>query len=225
VGVGTAPASLQSDGLPVRGGCGTVNISADGHLMCGTREGVEVRNRHTLDTISSVKNTKTTEWGEIIQPEGVMVGSCFNNICGTFDVTLLDPNSFEKTHSLYKLVPYMLFTCCRIAQHFSLVYIMDWGEKQLVVYNLVDNKMQKYPLPGMKYPVPVCILPDSTLLIGDLTEDGRVNRYKVENTTLTIMWEFPHISDPAGISFDPTSQLIHICTFSGPLLILSLEGK
>jgi len=234
--VGTA--SLQSDGLPVRDWCGTVNISADGHLMCRTREGVEVINRHTLDTISLVKDTNTTWWGEIIQPEGVVVGSCYNRKEKTAEVALLDPNSLKKTHSLYKqpvdgfLTKIMrmmslplTFTYYRIAQHLSSVYIVDYREKQLVVCSLVDNKIQKFPLPGMESPRPVCILPDSTLLIGDRTEDGKVRRYKVENTTLTIMWEFPHISDPTGISFDPTSQLIHICTYRGPLLILSLEGK
>jgi len=224
VGVGTAPASLQFDGLPVCGGCWAVNISADGHLMCRTREGVEVINRHTLDTISSVKNTKTTEWGEIIQPEGVVVGSWYNVKEKTAEVTLLDPNWFEKTRSLYKQSVDEPTAYC-IAQHLSLLCIVDWRENQLIVYNLIDNKIQKFPLPGMKYPRSVCILPDSTLLIGDYTEDGKVNRYKVENTTLTLMWEFPHISDPTGISFDPTSQLIHICTREGPLLIFSLEGK
>jgi len=224
VGVGTVPASLQFDGLPVREGCFTVNISADGHLVCGTREGVEVRNRHTLDTISLVEDTNTTWWGEIIQPEGVVVGSWYNLEEKTAEVSLLDPNSLKKTHSLYKQ-SVCGSTVYKIAQHLSLVYIVDSREKQLVVCNLVDNKIQKFPLPGMKYPHSVCILPDSTLLIGDRTEDGRVSRYKVENTTLTLMWEFPHISDPTGIYFDPTSQLIHICTLEGPLLILSLEGK
>jgi len=219
--VGTAPSSLQSDGLPVRGLCLSVKISADGHLMFRTLGGVEVINRHTLDTISSVKDTNTTEWGEIIQPEGVMVGSWYNVKEKTAEVTLLDPNSLKKTHSLY-ICRHKTY---RIAQHLSLVYIVDRREKQLVVCSLVDNKIQKFPLPGMKDPHSVCILPDSTLLIGDWTIDGKVNRYKVENTTLTKMWEFPHISCPSGISFDPTSQLIHICTWGGPLLILSLEGK
>jgi len=224
VGVGTAPASLQYDGLPVRGWCGTVNISADGHLMCWTREGVEVISRHTLDTISSVKHTNTTWWRQIIQPEGVMVGSCYNREEKSVEVSLLDPNSFKKSRSLYKQSvdgP----THNKIAQHLSLVYIVDCREKQLVVYNLVDNKIQKFPLPEMKNPIPVCILPDSTLLIGDHTEDGKVRRCKVENTTLTLMWQSAHISRPTGISFDPTSELIHICTREGPLLILSLEGK
>jgi len=234
VGVGTA--SLRSDGLPVRGGCWAVNISADGHLVCETQEGVEVINRDTLDTISLVKHTNTILWGEIIQLEGVVVGSCYNRKEKTAEVALLDPNSLKKTHSLYKqsgdffttikhMMGLPLLTYYRIAQHLSSVYIVDRKEKQLVVCNLVDNKLQKFPLPGMENPVPVCILPDSTLLIGDYTEDGKVSRYKVENTTLTLMWEFPDIPRPTGISFDPTSQLIHICTLEGPLLILSLEGK
>jgi len=196
--------------------------------MCGTGEGVEVRNRHTLDSISSVKNTNTTEWGQIIQPEGVVVGSCYNVEEGSAEVSLLDPDSFEKSHSLYKQSVDVPFTPYRIAQHLSLVNIVDWREKQLVVYNLVDNKIQKFPIPEMENPTLVCILPDSTLLIGDRTEDGKVQRYKMEkeNTTLTPMWKSPpHISEPTGISFDPTSELIHICTAYGPLLILSLEGK
>jgi len=192
--------------------------------MCMTQEGVEVINRQTLDTISSVKDTNTTGWGQIIQPEGVMVGSWCNKKEKTAEVSLLDPNSLRKTKSLYKQ-SVGRHTAYRIAQHLSLVYIVDSGKKQLVVCNLVDNKIQKFPLPGVKNPDSVCILPDSTLLIGDRTEDGRVRKYKVENTTLSLMWEFPHISLPTGISFDPTSQLIHICTFSGPLRIFSLEGK
>jgi len=192
--------------------------------MCVTQEGVEVRNRHTLDTISSMKDTKTTEWGEIIQPEWEMVGSWYNRKEETAEVSLLDPNSLRKTNSLYKQSVNKP-TYYRIAQHHSLVYIVDSEEKQLVICNLVDNKIQKFPLPGMKYPDPVCILPDSTLLLGDRTKHGRARRYKVENTTLTLMWEFPHISDPTGISFAPTSQLIHICTLDGPLLIFSLAGK
>jgi len=192
--------------------------------MCGTLKGVEVISRHTLDTISSVKDTNTTEWGEIIQPEGVMVGSCYNRKERKTEVALLDPISFEKSRSLYKQSVDEL-TTYRIAQHLSLVYVVDRREKQLVVYNLVDNKIQKFPLPEMKFPAPVCILPDSTLLIGDHTEDGKVRRYKVEDTTVTQMWEFLHISEPSGISFDPTYELIHICTYRGPLLILSLEGK
>jgi len=192
--------------------------------MCWTSVGVKVINSHTLYTISSVKDTNTTGWLEIIQPEGVMVGSWYNREEKSTEVSLLDPISFKKSRSLYKQSVDKP-TAYRIAQHLSLVYIVDWGEKQLLVYNLVDNKIQKFPIPEMKNPVPVCILPDSTLLIGDDTEDGKVRRYKVENTTLTLMWEFPHISEPTGISFDPTSELIHICTWKGPLLILSLEGK
>jgi len=198
--------------------------------MCRTGRGVEVINRDTLDTISSVKNTNTTWWEEIIQPEGVMVGCWYNMEEQTVEVSLLDPNSFEKTRSLYKKSVDVLFTHYRIAQYFSLVYIVDSNivdsnKNQLVVCNLVDNKIQKFPLPEMEFPLPVCILPDSTLLIGDRTEDGKVRRYKVGNTTLSLMWEFPHISVPTGISFDPTSELIHICTREGHLLILSLEGK
>jgi len=192
--------------------------------MCQTRGGVEVINKHTLDTISSVKNTNTAVWREIIQPEGVVVGSCYNMKEKSAEVSLLDPNSFEKSCSLYKQSvdeP----TAYRIAQHLSLVYIVDWRENQLVVCNLVDNKIQKFPLPEMELLLPVCILPNSTLLIGDLTEDGKVRRYKVGNTTLSLMWEIPHISLPTAISFDPKSELIHICTAYGPLLILSLEGK
>jgi len=240
VSVGTA--SLQSDGLAVRDRCGRVNISADGHLMCVTQEGVEVINRQTLDTISLVKHTNTTVWGEILQPEGVMVGSWHNKKEKTAEVSLLDPIFFKKTNSLYKqpiggesgdffrtimreIAAPLIFTYYRIAQYLSSVYIVDWRRKQLVVCSLVDNKIQKFPLLGMKYPHSVCILPDSTLLIGDRTVDGKVRRYKVENTTLTLVWEFPHISEPTGISFDPTSQLIHICTLEGPLPILSLEGK
>jgi len=192
--------------------------------MCRTGEGVKVRNRETLDTISSVKDTNTTWRGEIIQPEGVMVACWYNRKEKSAEVTLLDPNTFKKSRSLYKQSVDRP-THYRIAQHLSLVYIVDRREKQLLVYNLVDNKIQKFPLPEMKLPAPVCILPDSTLLIGDHAIDGKVRRYKVENTTLTMMWEFPHISQPTGISFDATSELIHICTFSGPLLILSLEGK
>jgi len=191
--------------------------------MCQTRGGVEVISRHTLDTISSVKDTNTT-WWEIIQPEGVIVASWYNREEKSAEVSLLDPISFEKSRSLYKQSVDEL-AAYRIAQHLSLVYIVDWREKQLVVYNLVDNKIQKFPLPEMKNPDSLCILPDSTLLIGDRTEDGKVSRYKVENTTLTLMWEFLRISRPTGISFDPTSELIHICTWEGPLLILSVEGK
>jgi len=193
--------------------------------MCVTPGGsVEVINRDTLETISSVKDTNTTGWGEIIQPEGVMIGSWYNREEKTAEVSLLDPNSFEKHCSLYKQSVSRL-TYYGLAQHLSLLYIVDRSEKQLVVYNLVDNKIQKFPLPEMKFPRPVCILPDSTLLIGDHTVDGAVRRYKVENTTLSLMWEFSHMSRPTGISFDPTSELIHICTWKGPLLILSLEGK
>jgi len=55
---------------------------------------------------------------------------------------------------------------------------------------------------------------------------GKVRRYKVENSTLTLLWEYPHISLPTGISFDPKSELIYICTLFGPLFIISMElGK
>jgi len=193
--------------------------------MCQRVKGVEVINGDTLDTITSVTDTNTTAWWEIIQPEWVMVGSYYNREEKTAEVSLLDPNSFVKSRSLYKQSVAIPFTHYRIAQHFSLLYIVDSVETQLVVCNLVDNKIQKFSLFGIKCPVPVCILPDSTLLIGDFTVDGKVRRYKVENTTLTLMWEFIHISYPTGISFDPTSELIHICTGEGPLFILSLEGK
>jgi len=145
---------------------------------------MDVINKDTLDTISSVKNTNTTKWEEIIQAEGVMVGSWFNKEKKTAEVSLLNPKTFEKSYCLYKR-SVDLPRAFRIAQHLSLVYIVDRREKQLVVCNLVDNKIQKFPILGMKYPHSVCILPDSTLLIGDRTEDGKVSRYKVENTTLT----------------------------------------
>jgi len=189
--------------------------------MCSSSKGIDILDRHTLDIISSVKDTKTARWIKIIQPEGVMVGICYNKKEATYEVALLDPHIFKKTKSLYKQ-PGHVFRNCAIAHQFSLVYIVDRKEKQLVVCSLVDNKIQKFLIPGVKYPVSVCILSDSTLIIGDLT---KVIRYKVENTTLTLMWEFPLISGPNSIIFDPTSELIHICTSRGPLLILSLEGK
>jgi len=77
----------------------------------------------------------------------------------------------------------------------------------------------------MNSPGPICILPDSTLLIGDYTVDGKVRRYKVENTALTLMWEYPHISYPSGISFDPRYELIYTCTEFESLFIISMEGK
>jgi len=236
--------SLQRDrhayGIELR----NVNITVDGKLTCRTRWGIEVRNADTLDIISTMKNTNTTEWEEIIQPEEVVVASCYNRNERSTEVILLDPNTLEKTKSLfksdrtwpptyydqYRSLFHMLchrpsFFSHGLAQFKSLVYILDRGEKQLVVCNLVDNKIQKFPLPEMNSPVPICILPDSTLLIGDYTEDGKVRRYKVEDTTLTQMWEFPHILYPAGISFDPTSELIYICTANGSLFIISMEGK
>jgi len=171
-----------------------------------------------------VKDTNTIEWGEIIQPEGVMVGSWYNKERFIAEVSLLDPNSFETSCTLYQQSVQEPFPL-RITHHLSSVYIVDRTEKQLVVCNLVDNKTQKFPIPGMENPQPVCILPDSTLLIGEWTEYGRVIRYKVDNTTLIVMWESPHIVLPSGISFDSTSELIHICAACGPLHILSLEGK
>jgi len=193
--------------------------------MCRKWEGVvEVINRDTLDTISSVKNTKNTRWWEIIQPEGVVIASCYNMEEKSAEITFLNPDSLEKSHSIDKRSVDKL-THYRIAHYLSSVYVVDWREKQLRVYNLVDSKMQKLSVPGMKTPLSVCILPDSTILIGDYTEDGEMSRYKVENTTLALIWKFSHISLPTGICFDLTSELIHICTREGPLLILSLEGK
>jgi len=257
------PVSLQPDGLHSERRCLSVNISADGHLMCWTEEGIEIRNADTLDTISTVKHTSSVWWAEIIQPKDVMVGVSVNEEDKSAEVVILNSKTLQKTRSVYKYslyddddddddddnddddgssnhdhddndhddedddnddisfegIPY------RIAQQDSTVYIVDIAKKELVLCSLVDDTVLKFPLPGMKMPLPVCILPDSTLLIGDFTEDGKVRRYKVENTTLTLMWEFLHISLPSGISFDPTSVLIYICTYSGPLLILSLEGR
>jgi len=58
---------------------------------------------------------------------------------------------------------------------------------------VVDNKKHKFSLPGMKKPYTVCILSDSIFLKGDHTVHGAVRRYKVENTTLALMWKYPHI--------------------------------
>jgi len=231
-------ASLQLDGYAYDTAFYNVNITADGKLTCKTYEGIEVRDADTLNTIKAMKDTKTTKWGEIIQLDSIMVASCCDRIKVSAEIILLDPNTLQKTKSLFKsdiIWPptyYDLDQVLRppffshgLAQFKSLVYILARREKQLVVYNLVDNKIQKFPLPGITNPGPVCILPDSTLLIGDYTENGRVSRYKVENTTLNLMWEFPHISDPTGISFDPRYELIYICTWRGPLFIISIEGK
>lgn len=218
------PSSLQFDVLPIHDSCDSVNISADGHLICATRKDIEVKNRDTLDTTSVVRHTQTTWWGELIQSEEVVVASCYNVEQKSVEVALLDPSTLRKSHSVYKHSADKVIYY-RIAQHLSVVYIVDRRENQLVVCNLADNKKKKLPVPGIKFPLPVCVLPDSTLLIGDFTEDGAVSRYRSENTTLTLMWDFGHISKPTGISFDPTSELIHICTALGPLFILSLEGK
>jgi len=215
--------ALQCDGLTAGGSCCTVNITADGHLICGTAEGVVIRDAHTLDTISLVKHTSTERWEEMIQPEGVVVGSFYNE--NSAEVVALDPTTLQMTRSLYKYSVDDLILLGRIAQQNSLVYVVESKKKQLVVCSLADNSVLKLQIPGMKNPHPVCILPDSTLLLGDRSKDGGVSRYKMENTTLTLMWEFPHISVATGISFDPTSKLIYICTLLGPLFIISLKGK
>jgi len=154
----------------------------------------------------------------------VVVASCYNVKEKSTEITLLDPKSLEKSHSLFKKSVDKP-TYYRIAQYLSLVYIVDNRQKQLIVCDLVDNKTRRLPVPGMKDPLIVCILPDSTLFIGDFAEGGEVSRYKLENTTLTPVREFARISFPTGISFDSASQLIHICTAYGPLLIFSLEGE
>jgi len=192
--------------------------------MCRTSDAMKVMNRDPLNIISSVNNTDAELWLQIIQAEGLAVGSCYNKEKKSPEVTLLDPKSLQKSRSIYKTTVDK-FTYYKIAQHLFTVYILNSEEKQLVVCNLVDNEIQELPVPEMKNPRNLCILPDSTILLADKTKDGGVRRYKVENKTLTQMWEFPHISDPTGISFDPTSELIYICTGDGPLFILSLEGK
>jgi len=193
-------------------------------MVCRRKEAVEVINGTTFETICTIDDTTTTIWTEIIQPKGVVVGSCYNIDNNTAEVTLLDQNTFEKSRTLNRHL-ISIPTFYRIAQHLSLVYILDYREKRLVVVNLVDDTTQKFEVSEMEDPRPLCILPDSTVLIGDRSLDGAVSRYKVENATLTKLWEFPSIRQPTGISFDSTSELIHICTARGPLLILSLEGK
>lgn len=177
-----------------------------------------------METINMVSNTNFTEWGQIIQPEEVMIGSCYNKKDKSAEVTLLDTKYLTKSQSLYKKSVDEL-TYYRVAQHLSLIYIVDWRDNQLIVCNLIDNETQKLPVRGMKFPLPVCALPDSTLLIGNWVEDGEVNRYKVESSSLTLLWKFSHIPHPSGISFDSTSELIYICTWQGPLFIISLEGR
>jgi len=218
------PAALQVDKHYASDNCGTVNITADGLLMCERSNGIRVVNRQTLKTVRSVNDTSTTRWGEIIQPEGVVVANWFNWTEKIAEVIILDSISLKKSRSLYKQLSDEL-TFYRMAQKLSLVYVLDREEKQLVICDLVDDQIRKLPVTGTNYPLPICILPDSTLLIGDYTEDGDVRKYKVEKTTLTLLWQFPHIPRPSGISFDPKSELIHVCTFKGPLLILSIDGK
>jgi len=76
----------------------------------------------------------------------------------------------------------------------------------------------------MENPDTVCVLPDSTILIGDAAENGRVSRYKVTNSDLIELWKSPQIPDPTGISYDERSEVIYICTLKGPLFLLSLDG-
>jgi len=96
------PISLQRDGHSYGTGFRNVNITVDGKLTCRTPWSVEVRNADTLDIISTVKNTFATEWGEIIQPEEVVVASCCNRNDGSAEFILLDPNTLQMTKSLYR---------------------------------------------------------------------------------------------------------------------------
>jgi len=72
-----------------------------------------------------VKDTNTTKLGQIIQPEEVVVGSWYNREERSTEVSLLDPNFFEKTCSLYNTQSVdALFTAFKIAQHLSLKSIL-----------------------------------------------------------------------------------------------------
>lgn len=135
------PVRLQVDGLPVGSGCWRVNMAADGHLMCETFKGIEVKNKEGLNTIRTLKDTKTATWGEIIQPKDVMVASCYKQKEKVIEVVLLDPSTLQKSRSLYSR-PVKSFVVYRIAQHGSLVYIVDNTAKQLVVCSLVDGKIK-----------------------------------------------------------------------------------
>lgn len=218
------PASLQVDGLSASGVCGRVNITVEGDLMCEAPDGIQVRNADTLNTTRTVSDTNTTVWCEIIQPKDVMVASCFNEKEKLAEVVLLDPNTLQKTHSLYKSLV-NTFTAYRIAQFQTIVYTLDVRKKLLIVCTLLGNAVEKFPIPEIMDPQSLCILPDSNILIGDCTENGKVIRYKLDNSTLVKIWEFPGISQPTGMSYDLNSELIYICTERGPLFILSLEGK
>jgi len=192
--------------------------------MCRTADGVEVKNSDILYTIRTVRDTNSIVWGEVIQSENAMVGSCYNKREKVAKVFLLDSTSLQKTQTLYKH-PVDKLTYCRIAQLNSAVYILNWREGQLVIRSLLNGNVKKLPIPGMETPGSLCVLPDATLLIGESTADGRVSRYKIENSTLTQLWNYPHIPRPTGISYDPISGLIYICTLKEPLFILSIDGK
>jgi len=116
-----------------------------------------------------VNNTDTELWLQIIQAEGVAVGSCYNKEKKSPEVVLLDPKSLQKSRSIYKTTVDK-FTYYKIAQHLSTVYILNSEEKQLVVCNLVDNEIQELPVPEMNNPRNLCILPDSTILLADKTQ-------------------------------------------------------
>lgn len=225
VNVGTPPNFLQSDEISGGIECETINFTVDGHMMCRTIKGIiSVANTDTLNAFAVVKHTNTTCWKQMIQPGREVIASCYNWKDKSAEVILLDPNTLQKARSLYKR-PAKAHTAYRIAQLHGVVYIVDYREKQLVVYLLSEDVVQRLSITDMKDPRPICVLPDSTILIGDHTTNGRVSRYKVENTTLIELWKFPHISDPTGISFDPTSELIYICTSEGVLFIISLHGE
>lgn len=163
------PPSLQFDELHLDGGCLAIDITADGHLMCRTSDAMKVMNRDPLNIISSVNNTDAELWLQIIQAEGVAVGSCYNKEKKSPEVVLLDPKSLQKSRSIYKTTVDK-FTYYKIAQHLSTVYILNSEEKQLVACNLVDNEIQELPVPEMNNPRNLCILPDSTILLADKTQ-------------------------------------------------------
>jgi len=170
------------------------------------------------------KRYSTVLWGEIIQPEDITIGSYYNRKEKSAGIVILDPKAWQETRLLYKSSVEISLSY-KIAQFQDSVYITDWANVQLIVCSLVDGKIRKFPLPGMEDPRPVCVLPDCTVLIADRVADGKVRKYKIEDSTLIKLWTLSHIPKPTGISYEPASKLIYICTEKGPLITVSTEGK
>ena len=195
--------------------CYSVNMTADGHLICGLRGGVEIWD--TIDGKVKYSRNMTGRMYDMKQSGKHLYGAWkyFNQLTVVrYDRRL---NNREEITS----IPYQTKEVSQIDVRYGNIAVIDYSNKLIKLYTIDGEFVKDVALKGRDDPCGARLLIDGCVLVSDYGA-GSVTKYQTDSSG-SVVWSCGQVQNPLGLDVDEWG-LIYVaedCKIS----VLSPKGR